>query len=85
MKPRTYIEYVLDETYKFNLQSSIFNKIYNFNRSIQIELNKNNIYCYFHDLCAKKMFEQKRIAGRHLLTFESQKLNYFGKKRGPAL
>jgi hypothetical protein len=30
MKPRTYIEYVLDETYKFNLQSSIFNKIYNF-------------------------------------------------------
>ena len=38
------------------------------------------IYCYFHDLCAKKMFEQKRFAGRHLLTFESQKLNYFGKK-----
>ena len=35
-------------------------------------------------LCAKKMFEQKRFAGRHLLTFESQKLNYFGKKRGPA-
>jgi hypothetical protein len=27
-----------------------------------------------------KMFEQKRFAGRHLLTFESQKLNYFGKK-----
>jgi hypothetical protein len=26
----------------------------------------------------KKMFEQKRFAGRHLLTFESQKLNYFG-------
>ena len=22
------------------------------------------------------MFEQKRFAGRHLLTFESQKLNY---------
>jgi hypothetical protein len=36
------------------------------------------------DLCAKKMFEQKRFAGRHLLTFESQKLNYFGKKGGPA-
>jgi hypothetical protein len=70
-----YIEYVLDETYKFNLQSSIFNKIYNFNRSIQIYLSKNNIYCYFHDLCAKKMLEQKRFAGRHLLTFESQKLN----------
>jgi hypothetical protein len=34
--------------------------------------------CYFHDL--NKIFEQKRIAGRHLLTFESQKLNYFGKK-----
>ena len=45
-------------------------------------LNKNNINCYFHDLCAKKMFEQKRFAGRHLLTFESQKLNYFGKKVG---
>jgi hypothetical protein len=30
MKPRTYIEYVLDEPYKFNLQSSIFNKICNF-------------------------------------------------------
>jgi hypothetical protein len=44
----------------------------------------DNIYCYFHDLCAKKMFEQKRFAGRHLLTFESQKLNYFGKKGGPA-
>ena len=28
------------------------------------------------------MFEQKRFAGRHLLTFESQKLNYFGKKEG---
>ena len=27
------------------------------------------------------MLEQKRFAGRHLLTFESQKLNYFGKKR----
>ena len=26
------------------------------------------------------MFEQKLFAGRHLLTFESQKLNYFGKK-----
>jgi uncharacterized protein (DUF3820 family) len=26
------------------------------------------------------MFEQKRFAGRHLLTFESQKLNYFRKK-----
>jgi hypothetical protein len=37
---------------------------------------------YFHDLCAKKMFEQKRFAGSHLLTFESQKLNYFGKKGG---
>jgi hypothetical protein len=30
------------------------------------------------------MFEQKRFAGRHLLTFESQKLNYFGKKAEPA-
>ena len=29
MKPRTYIEYVLEEIYKFNLQSSIFNKICN--------------------------------------------------------
>ena len=28
------------------------------------------------------MFEQKRFAGRHLLTFESQKLNSFGKKGG---
>ena len=28
------------------------------------------------------MFLQKRLAGRHLLTFESQKLNYFGKKGG---
>jgi hypothetical protein len=27
------------------------------------------------------MFEQKRFAGRHLLTFESQKLNYFGGKK----
>ena len=27
------------------------------------------------------MFEQKRFAGRHLLTFESQKLNYFGEKK----
>jgi hypothetical protein len=30
------------------------------------------------------MFEEKRFAGRHLLTFESQKLNYIGKKGGPA-
>ena len=33
-------------------------------------------------LKCKKIFEQKRIEGRHLLTFESQKLNYFGKKGG---
>ena len=33
-------------------------------------------------LMCKKMIEQKRFAGRHLLTFESQKLNYFGKKVG---
>jgi hypothetical protein len=55
------------------------------NKRILRSINKNNTYCYFHDLCAKKMFEQKRFAGRHLLTFESQKLNYFGKKGGPAL
>ena len=30
------------------------------------------------------MFEQKRFAGKHLLTFELQKLNYFEKKVGPA-
>ena len=30
------------------------------------------------------MFEQKRFAGRHLLTFQSQKLNYFGKQVEPA-
>jgi hypothetical protein len=35
-------------------------------------------------IAKKKMFEQIRFAGRHLLTFESQKLNYFGKKVGPA-
>ena len=28
------------------------------------------------------MFEEKRIAGRHLLTFESQNLYYFGGKSG---
>ena len=28
------------------------------------------------------MFDQKRFTGRHLLTFESQKLYYFGKKGG---
>ena len=28
------------------------------------------------------MFEQKRFAARYLLTLESQKLNYFGKKGG---
>jgi hypothetical protein len=68
MKPRTYIEYVLNETNKFNLQSSIFNK---------------TIYIVtFTTYVPKKMFEQKRFAGRHLLTFESQKLNYFGKKGG---
>ena len=76
MKPRTYIEYVLDETYKFNLQSSIFNKIYNFNRSIKIELNKNNICCYFHDLCAKRKCSNKNDSR------EDKKLNYFGKKVG---
>ena len=30
----------------------------------------------------KKMFEQKRFVGRHLLTFESQKLKLFWKKSG---
>jgi hypothetical protein len=33
----------------------------------------------------KKKLEQKRFAGRHLLTFESQKLNYFGKKSGAGI
>jgi hypothetical protein len=44
-----------------------------------------NLFTYFlllSRLMCKKMFEQKRFAGRHLLTFESQKLNYFGKKGG---
>jgi hypothetical protein len=41
-------------------------------------IKQKQYICYFHDLYAKKMFEQKRFAGRHLLTFESQKLNYFG-------
>jgi hypothetical protein len=50
------------------------------NKRILRSLSFDNI----HDLCAKKMFEQKRFAGRHLLTFESQKLNYFGKTVGPA-
>ena len=31
------------------------------------------------------MFEHKRFVGRHLLTFESQKLNYFGKKGGKTM
>ena len=31
-----HVSVIINETYKFNLQSSIFNKIYNFNRSIQI-------------------------------------------------
>jgi hypothetical protein len=66
------------------LQLSIIKFIILINRSIQIYLNKKNIYCNFHDISAKKMFDQKRFAGRHLLTFESQKLNYFGKKVGPA-
>jgi hypothetical protein len=42
-----------------------------------------HIYCYFHDISAKKNAQKKnRFAGRHLLTFESQKLNYFWKKSG---
>ena len=32
--------------------------------------------------CKKKCSNKKRFAARHLLTFESQKLNYFGKKSG---
>jgi hypothetical protein len=48
-------------------------------------LNKNNIYIItFTTSVQTKMFGQKRFAGRHLLTFESQKLNYFGEKVGPA-
>jgi hypothetical protein len=31
-----HISVIINETYKFNLRSSIFNKIYNFNKSIQI-------------------------------------------------
>jgi hypothetical protein len=34
-------------------------------------------------MCQKNV-RTKTIRGRHLLTFESQKLNYFGKKGGPA-
>jgi hypothetical protein len=37
---------------------------------------------YIVTFTQKKMLEQKRFSGRHLLTFESQKLNYFGKKSG---
>ena len=77
MKPRTYIEYVLDETYKFNLQSSIFNKIYNFLIDNTNIIKQKQYILLLSRLMCKKMFEQKRFAGRHLLTFESQKLNYF--------
>jgi hypothetical protein len=53
---------------------------------------------YFRDCKTLSVFERKiplifslefrfhqDHAGRHLLTFESQKLNYFGKKVGPAI
>jgi hypothetical protein len=50
--------------------------------SLMSLITGNKVKKTHHDLCAKKMFEQKRFAGRNLLTFESQKLNYFGKKWG---
>ena len=46
--------------HKFNLQSSIFNKIYNFNRSIQIQLNKNNI-----KIVTFKTYVQKKCSNKN--------------------
>jgi hypothetical protein len=73
------------DTCQWSLMSLITGNKVKKNTQAKVIKQKQYIYCYFHDLCAKKMFEQKRFAGRHLLTFESQKLNYFGKKGGRRL
>lgn len=59
------------------MQSSLIKFIILINKiNTNIIKQKQYMYSsYFHDLSAKK---------KYLLTFESQKLNYFGKKVGPA-
>ena len=59
MKPRTYTEYVLDETYKFNLQSSIFNK----NLYTNIIKQKQHILLLSRLMC-KKNVQTKTIRGK---------------------
>ena len=75
MKPRTYIEYVLDETYKFNLQSSIFNKNFNF-------LIDQYKYLLLSRLMCKKNVRTKTIRGKTFINIWITKVKLFWKKRG---
>ena len=64
MKPRTYIEYVLDETYKFNLQSSIFNQIYNFLIDQYKIIKQKQYILLLSQLMCKKHVRTKMIRGK---------------------
>ena len=76
-----HISVIINETYKFNLQSSLIKFIILINR-----IKQKQYILLLSRLMCKKNVRTKTIRGKtdHLLTFESQKLNYFGKKVGPA-
>ena len=88
-----YLNYITGIPVLYKILKKIHNTGTNFytsdrqyRRSINTNIIKQKQYILLLSrlMCKKKMFEQKRFAGRHLLPFESQKLNYFGKKVGPA-
>jgi hypothetical protein len=58
-----HISVIINETYKFNFQPSLIKFIILINRIKQ----KQYILLLSRLMCKKKMFEQKRFAGRHFI------------------
>ena len=77
MKPRTYIEYVLDETYKFNLQSSIFNQIYNFLIDQYKIIKQKQYILLLSQLMCKKHVRTKMIRGKTFINIWITKVKLF--------
>jgi hypothetical protein len=67
-------------------QSSLIEN-YNFNKYINTNMikQKQYIYCYFHDLSAKKNVRSKTIHGKTFINIWITKVKLFWKKRGAAV
>ena len=77
-----HISVIINETYKFNLQSSIFNKIYNFNRSNTNIIKQKQYILLLSRLMCKKNVRTKTIRGKTFITIWITKVQLFWKKSG---